>query len=219
MHVKKILALMGFTLSFSANSAIIDLGSITQDTSTNLDWLDVTLTRSLSYNEVFAEMGVGGKYEGWRYATVDELNRLIENFGYPSGGADDDLIELMIHTLGDTSDAYYDSTDFYVDVAPDGAGGTWGILADINSAAGGAHWYARISDDEYIWRSSGEPKSDNPDRVDTRYSYLLPNSYGIDLGSFLVAASGTAVTPVPLPSVVWLFGLALAGMIGVKRKK
>ncbi len=51
-------------ISSSANAAIIDLGNITRDTGTGLDWLNVTESRNLSYNQVTAQMGIGGAYEG-----------------------------------------------------------------------------------------------------------------------------------------------------------
>ena len=85
---KKSLALVGLTLSLSAYADIQSIDSpfgpntITRDTVTGLDWLDLTVTRGLSYEQVTAQMGPGGTYEGWRYATVAELDQLIANFGY-----------------------------------------------------------------------------------------------------------------------------------------
>ena len=64
-------ALVGATLfaSLTTHAAIIDLGTITRDTDAGLDWLDVTESRGLSYNDVTAQLGAGGTYDGWRYDT------------------------------------------------------------------------------------------------------------------------------------------------------
>jgi hypothetical protein len=39
---------------------------ITFDTDTKLEWLDVTQTLNLSFNDVQSELGVGGQFDGWR---------------------------------------------------------------------------------------------------------------------------------------------------------
>ena len=43
--LKKTLALIGVTLCVNVNAAIIDNGTFTTDTSTGLDWLDVTASQ------------------------------------------------------------------------------------------------------------------------------------------------------------------------------
>lgn len=70
-------------ISLPANSALIDLGPVTRDTSTNLDWLDLTETNGRSYNDVSSELRVGGEFEGWRHATSEEALTLWANFGLP----------------------------------------------------------------------------------------------------------------------------------------
>jgi hypothetical protein len=57
--------------SGSAYATVIDLGTITRDTDTGLDWLDVSATANLSYNQVVASALV--QSEGWRYATEAEV--------------------------------------------------------------------------------------------------------------------------------------------------
>ena len=66
--LKNLLAFTCLTLSIGANAVIVSLDSefgpdtITRDTTTGLDWLDVTETRGLSYNYVKANMGDGSAY-------------------------------------------------------------------------------------------------------------------------------------------------------------
>jgi len=74
-------------LSANANSAIISTdwhtagdNLITRDTASGLDWIDLTETNGQSYNFVSGELGIGGLYEGYRYATDDEVISLWSNF-------------------------------------------------------------------------------------------------------------------------------------------
>lgn len=71
-----------------ANAALISVDSgfgpdsITRDTETGLDWLDVSLTRnnlvgSSTFIDVPAELGPGGLFDGFRHATVDEVDNFF----------------------------------------------------------------------------------------------------------------------------------------------
>jgi hypothetical protein len=62
-----------------AHAAINDSAdhSYLSDTATGLDWLDVTASVNMSFDQVSAQFGVGGTFEGWRYASGDEFNALI----------------------------------------------------------------------------------------------------------------------------------------------
>lgn len=64
-----------------ARASIIDNGAYTTDTVTGLDWLDVTASIGLSFNQVSAQFGAGQQFEGWRYATRAELTTLLGNAG------------------------------------------------------------------------------------------------------------------------------------------
>ena len=235
--LKQAITLAGLTISLSANAVIMDLGYITRDTATGLDWLDVTETRGLSYNNVVSEMGVDGAYEGWRYATEGELATVIINFGYtplnynPSSLdciicdfygndgptlPDDPYIENIIRTLGDTNDAHYDSTCVQAnsgcaDIHSDGAGRLTGIIA--KSDVPGSHYHAQITDDEDILRGTNKWLGDDHDGVHTtRWEAMDDITSDVYVGSFLVRA-------VPVPAAAWLFGSGLVGLAGMKRKK
>jgi hypothetical protein len=51
------------------------------DLVTGLEWLDLTLSAAMSYNQVSAEFGVGGLFEGFRYATKAEITTFWSNAG------------------------------------------------------------------------------------------------------------------------------------------
>lgn len=57
------------------------IDAFTRDTDQGLDFLDVTFSTGRSYNDVSGQFGIGGDFEGLRYATLDEVIQLANNFG------------------------------------------------------------------------------------------------------------------------------------------
>lgn len=57
--------------------------SLTLDTDTNLLWLDLTHSTNRSFNSVSASFGPGGDYEGYRYASLAEVDTLFRHAGFP----------------------------------------------------------------------------------------------------------------------------------------
>jgi hypothetical protein len=86
-----LLALLGVrsgeAVLISTNDPVHGLGSLTVDTETSLAWLDLTLSENRSFNEVSAELGPGGDFEGFRYATQAEVAQLFLNAGFPAPNA------------------------------------------------------------------------------------------------------------------------------------
>jgi hypothetical protein len=74
-------ALAAFLLSVPSQAALIDLGNVTRDTNSGLDWLDATATAGMSYNDVSLQFGSGGAFEGYRYATLPELEGFLTAAG------------------------------------------------------------------------------------------------------------------------------------------
>jgi hypothetical protein len=68
-----------------AHSAFIDNGLTTIDTSTSLEWLDLTETQGYSYNEVEALLLPGGVFDEYRRATETEISNMFSSFGLVSG--------------------------------------------------------------------------------------------------------------------------------------
>lgn len=90
--VSVLIASPSYALLVSEDS-VYGTDSITLDTDTGLEWLDVFIpvmtgsssgTQFNSYSDVKAMMGVGGYLEGFRYATRQELEILL----YSSAGID-----------------------------------------------------------------------------------------------------------------------------------
>ncbi len=58
-------------------------GSLTKDSATGLQWLDLNLATNISYKSMLTEQGGGGVYAGFRYATANEVETLFINAGTP----------------------------------------------------------------------------------------------------------------------------------------
>ena len=67
----------------SADDPVFGLGSLTIDTATNLAWLDVTKTDARSFDDVSSQFGAGGEFEGFRYATEEEVLTFFSNANIP----------------------------------------------------------------------------------------------------------------------------------------
>lgn len=87
-----LLVLLSALVSGIAQSSIISIDdpvfgpdSITYDTISGFEWLDVTKSLGRSYDDVSSQFGVGGDFEAWTYAGSYQLGQLISHWtGYPS---------------------------------------------------------------------------------------------------------------------------------------
>jgi hypothetical protein len=59
--------------------------TITYDTETGLEWLDVTITTPYSYDEILIEIKPGGAFDGYRLAKTDEILNFWQNAGINTG--------------------------------------------------------------------------------------------------------------------------------------
>ncbi len=81
MTFRSLVALLALSLfvNISAHAALIDLGDFSFDTVGKRSWLKVTETSNMSFNQVSAELGAGGAFNGWRFATVDDFESLLQS--------------------------------------------------------------------------------------------------------------------------------------------
>jgi len=194
-------------VSLPLNAAILDLGLITRDTDTRLDWLDVSQTNGMSVESVTSQMGMEGAYYGWRYATPDELDTLLINFGYVAQTQGCEFQVVHCDSNVPKSDAVVEN-----------------IVAVLGATYTSSTWsgIAGILDSNFIGESSPFFSSSDLDLAQIGFSSTeiivntidlnIPVSLGCcDIGSFLVAPS-----PVPIPGAGILFLTAL-GMMRVKK--
>ena len=64
---------------------VVGDGLLTFDSVTNLEWLDVTASVGRSYNDVATQLGGGGDFAGFRYATLGEMETLYQDAGITPG--------------------------------------------------------------------------------------------------------------------------------------
>lgn len=208
-------AVITLVLSSNVNAALVSTSwlnpndnLITVDTDTTLEWLDTTYTLNRSYNDISSEFGVGGEFEGWRYATEDDLITFFTN----AGGAG--TYNGQTNVSGVSSSL--SSADTYI--------------GDLVSIWGGFDSYGERSYARFIY--------DRPASAGEKYIGELTDEYAVNrfdrvtlnngnraydgsihpyIGHALVR--GTSVSAVPVPAAVWLFGSGLIGLAGIARRK
>ncbi len=191
-----------------------------------LSWLNLNETRGLSQDEVSSKMGAGGDYEGYRYATGLEVNKLIGNwlgttvtgiYNTHAEGLFDDLIMF----IGDTWGHHANSQNLAGYQKPDGLSFgdsnvqhfARGILADAHPIFPNNYYTAALSDElEKPWAPD--------DFSSLTHDYVGSTFKQTTIASFLVQTT-PPVSAVPLPAGLPLYGagLALMGFIGWRKKR
>lgn len=201
------------TTSFSASAAVVNANwktagdnLLTHDEVTGLKWLDLTETTNISRDYVLTQLGTGGDFEGFHYATSAEVVILWSNFGidlsagsasYVSGH--DNNVLAATSFLGNTLAEYE-----YNDIWPVGA---LGLTAD-----GYGEWsYERLGA-YFIALPPDEPGTYYDTDDDLTHLMSTEDTQGF-YGHYLV------MTSVPIPPAIWLFGSGLLGLVGIARRK
>jgi len=80
--------LVGLLVASPADGALISIAdttfgpdSVTRDTGTGLEWLDLTFSVNMSYDAVSAQLDPGDTFDGWSIATLPEVSGLFTNAG------------------------------------------------------------------------------------------------------------------------------------------
>ena len=189
-----ILIILGYLFTNSSHAALIDNVNFTTDTATGLDWLDVTESIGLSYNFVTSQMGAGGQFDGWSYASTIQIQFFVSNAGgtIPMSGwssANDGVVAPLLNLWG-TTQPFAESRLI---------NGTF-ILGNPSVTI--------LSDDP------NQSQHLTQDFISLNETTIVPSGSSPIYGSALVRSSSSVV---PLPASVWLFISALVGLAGKKR--
>lgn len=181
------------TASFgSAQAALVALGDFTTDTDTGMDWLDLDQTLGMSFDQVNAELGTGGLFEGWQVATLDQAHTFLTNAGWigPFDPSNISNVGFVANFKALTTSLTDDPLDDLGALSlVDDFADTLGDLSLIDGQGTGI----------------------------TSYSFTTPIDPSIsqqDTGTFLVRTSA-----VPVPAAVWLFLSGLAGLTSIARSR
>ena len=201
-----VLASAGHAIVFSANDPIFGPGALTRDTHQMLDFLDLTESTNMTYNEVSGEFGGTGVFAGFRHATELEVLGLINNFGFSPGAQVDlsirgdtggDQLSELVFLLGNP----WTSSDFDLRLA---SGITSNLIFPGTLKQPPTH--RRITLVDVVDISANDGVIGTNQQFDTvRFD---------SVGHFLVRTS--QASPIPEPTTIFLFGSGLAGMAGYR---
>jgi len=179
-------------VSFPASALLIDNNTYTTDTATGLDWWDWNLTEGRSYDDVSSQFGQGGEFEGWRYATLDDVTEL-----YTHAGA---------NAFNEWSLDNYDAVDTLIDLL--------GGKKPFSNSETKFAWAMYGTPDDNGWVSTLGPqiRSDSLANFDLTGSLNHrtsggSNPFGNGLGNALVR--NTSIASIPEPSVMLLLSAGL----------
>lgn len=110
----------------TADDPVFGQGALTVDANSGLAWLDLSHTDGLSYNAVSAELGSGGQYSGFRYATEEEV------LGFLSSAAIAELPGESANNIGPITNLHS-----YVGTTDSGSSFSLGITGTPHPTAGG----------------------------------------------------------------------------------
>lgn len=137
-----VLAFVCWICAPAANGAFVSLdssfgtGTITRDTVSGLEWLDLAVTQGISWGTVESELAPGGAYDGFRFALREEFEQLAINAGatLPSvfpNLANSPAVSSLIALLGQT----------FLDFNPSAGGPvsySCGVLSGLSGEGSGA---------------------------------------------------------------------------------
>ncbi|NOQ65233.1 MAG: PEP-CTERM sorting domain-containing protein [Methyloprofundus sp.] len=182
------------------NAEIIDNDSYTTDTISGLDWLDLSATRGMSYDQVVADT----ELNGWRFATTSEVSSFFDAFGGDSN---------FYNGYSTQNNGLFDV------IAP-----LWGDLRQQthlqipNEGDGFSKFFTQASDPTdfiphgLIYDEILEPETTTQDYVSISFGSTNSVYSDLDTGSALVRNT------VPEPTTFILISTGLLGMLRLRQR-
>jgi hypothetical protein len=178
----------------SMDDPVFGPGTITRDTATNLDWLDLTLSTNYTWSQIDSLTQTGGLFEGFVFADASKIRQFWEDAGIDTTQVGQglsaqlyqpvsDLVALLGITYQLPGDPQIYSMAFSTTFDPGYENpAVYGLRA--NDSTGTASIFVRYNRDTNT-----------------------PESY---IGGYLYR-------PVPIPKAIWLMATGLIGILGLRR--
>ena len=205
----------------SVTDAQFGADSVTLDTGTGLEWLDVTLTTNRSFDDLIGADGSIndftnplGDFFGWRHAVEPEVLQFFTNAGMapptPGSNAPGSTNSGQVHTInGDpVIVAFMDLVGRTGNDNGGGSGSSFGLYDD--EGFGSPNFTGIAGVDSY-----SSPHTDL-DRIVIVQDGQEPVYFSPGYGHWLVR---NEAAPVPEPASIALFGIGAIGLIGLHRRK
>tara|TARA_R110002072_G_scaffold63634_10_gene158123 strand:- start:3671 stop:4402 length:732 start_codon:yes stop_codon:yes gene_type:complete len=205
----------------SQSDVVFGADSVTLDTNTGLKWLDVNISANRSFNDVSGQLGTGGDFQGWRYATGAEvLNLIVSNTvplaGSPTPGS---------LTVGSASDFIVTLGSTFIEsvlVSPTTQSNVFGVTGIYAGNLPGEYGLGSVGMDGVtdtgvfgpLFQNAQFGVADNVgaspfEDADTQFS---------DRGSWLVF-DDNATVQMSAPGVLAIFGIVIAGIAFSRRPR
>lgn len=191
-----VLAFLTIVVVFSSprlHGTLITHGNFSVDDGSGLAWLQLSETTGLSWGYIDTQLGVGGQFQGWRYATGSEFDQMVTNQGgTPTSGttytgwsvANNGINAYILGQLGAANTTFWQ-----------------GILAD---AGANATRYSAVFIDSSVF-----PESATQDYIFTHGNAVTSDERVTYFSSLLVRNDFSVPEQTP---TIFLFGVGLASI-------
>jgi hypothetical protein len=222
--VKLILGALVLLMSGQVNSALIDNGDWTTDTSTGLDWLDLNLTYAMSVDTA------SSTYSGWQLASTSEYDNLFDtifpNYTTPKSLTYDSGIANDFDKHASQLETFF---SLFGEAPPSDPGRSWvqAFFLAENTGLDLMQLNLQRAEERVVIDPHDYRGYDSDDTGGAAGLFLVRDTCsgfpggGHTGGAFPGGGNTGGCFPgkVPAPAAIWLFGTGIIGLIGFSRRR